>query len=90
MVRTFLVAALALLSFGALAADRPAAEACAASLAPDAKLIYQAVAPSVTAASDLRNLIQERTRALVSNGQVVRGSARSNAVAASTCLQDLR
>lgn len=68
----------------------PAADACAANLAPEGRLIFQQTAPSVTPAADLRALVEAKTRELAMAGRISRTSARSNAAAAYECLQKLR
>lgn len=71
-------------------ANRAAADACAASLAPEARLIFDATAPSITPTTEIRPVLEEKTRALVSSGRVSRSSARGSATAAGNCLQQIR
>jgi hypothetical protein len=67
-------------------AAKPEADSCAASLSAEAKTIYTAVSPSVTAGIDLRALVKEKVTAMVKAGTVSMGSARSSATAAGKCL----
>lgn len=84
-----LSASLAFTATAALA-DKQAADQCAAGLSPDSKVIYDDVAPSVTADTDLRSVVTERTKALVMDGKIKMASARPSAVAAGECLVKLK
>ena len=90
MNRAVLLAATAvaapLLCVAALA-NRSAADACAAKLPADAKLIYGAAIGSVTPGIDLREMVRSKTRALVIGGKLSRGQARPAAEAAGVCLK---
>lgn len=67
-------------------ADAAGAAKCAAGLSGDAKTIYDATAPSVTAGADLRALVTSQTKSLVMNGTIGRGGAKAAATAAGACL----
>jgi hypothetical protein len=69
------------------AANRAAADACAAKLPADAKLVYAAAIGSVAAGIDLRDMVRSKTRALVIGGKLSRGQARPAAEAAGACLK---
>lgn len=84
-----LSASLAFTATAALA-DTQAADQCAAGLSADSKVIYDDVAPGVTADTDLRSLVTERTKALVMDGKIKMGDARSSAEAAGECLVKLK
>ena len=71
-------------------ADKPAADACAAGLPADAKLIYAATAADFPTAADPRGMVRDKTRAMVQAGKIAQGSARDNAMAAGKCLQQSR
>lgn len=71
-------------------ADRTSAAACANNLSPEARAIYDSAAPAVTPATDLRDLLQARTRALLAEGRVARSSARNSATAAGNCPKHLQ
>lgn len=94
MQRTFLAgAAIAavLLALPSLAAqaNRAAADACAARLGPDAKIVYAAVIDSVKA-GDLVETIKLKTRSLVMSGKLSRGQAKAAAEAAGACLKQAK
>jgi hypothetical protein len=67
-----------------------AASTCAASLSPDSKTIYAAVAPKVTPTTDLPDVIRSTTRGLVMGGQLDRANAKPAAEAAGACLAQLK
>ncbi len=71
-------------------ADRSAADACAAKLAPEAKLIYAAAIESVAPGVKLEDVVRTKTRALVMGGQLTRGTAEPAARAAGGCLMQAR
>lgn len=72
------------------APDPKAASTCAASLSPDAKTIYAAVAPKVTPITNLPDTIRSTTTGLVMGGQVPRANAKPAAEAAGACLAQLK
>jgi hypothetical protein len=79
---------LAVLAFTAPAlASRADADACAAKLPGDAKLIYAETISAVKAGADLRELVRSKTRSLVMGGKLGRANARSMAEAAGGCLK---
>jgi hypothetical protein len=71
-------------------ADKLAADACAAGLPQDAKLIYAATAADFPTAADPRGMVRDKTKAMVQAGKIAQGSARDNAMAAGKCLRQLR
>lgn len=71
-------------------ANKAAADACAAKLPADAKLIYAATIGGVTPAVDLKDLIRSKTRPLVMSGKIGRDQAPAAAQAAGTCLQQAK
>jgi hypothetical protein len=91
MVRsTFLiltVAAAASLSAVPAYADRAAADACAAKLPADAKLVYAETIGSTKKGIDMQEMVRSKTRGLVMGGKLSRSAARPAAEAAGTCLK---
>lgn len=84
------LAAVALLASAAPSlANRAAADACAAKLGPDAKVIYAAVIDSVKT-GDLVENIRSKTRGLVLSGKLERAKAQGAAEAAGACLKQAR
>ena len=65
------------------------AEACAASLSPEAKAIYDAAAPEFVSSSDPRALVKAKVVDLVKAGAVQPDSARSSAMTAGGCLEQI-
>lgn len=80
------VATLAVTAAPSLAA-RAAADACAARLPGDAKMIYEASIGGVSPGVNMSDLIKSKTRSLVMSGKLDRGAARPAAEAAATCLK---
>jgi hypothetical protein len=89
MKRLLFAAAFLLPSLCALA-DQRAAEACAAALPQDAKLIYDNVVPALTPDATPRDVVIAQTRALARAGKISQLSARDNAMKAGSCLRALR
>jgi hypothetical protein len=89
MNRTVLLAvtAVAALLCSPAVANRSAADACAAKLQADAKLVYAAAIGAVAPGVDLREMVRSKTRALVIGGKLSRGQARPAAEAAGVCLK---
>ncbi len=85
-----MIAVLAIIAPVAAIAGEQEAQECAAALSPEAKQIYDAVAPKVEADSDLRSLMRREVRPMVENGDLTRQQARSNAPAAGACLVKLK
>jgi hypothetical protein len=86
-----LALALPLLAFaGAAHADEAAANQCASNLTGDSKTIYDAVAPNVTADTNLKDAITSQTKSMVMAGTVSRSDARAAAQAAAGCLKLLQ
>jgi hypothetical protein len=71
-------------------AGQSEADQCAAGLNPDSKMIYDDVAPKVTASTNLRDAVTSATRSLVMGGKVPRSSAKASAEAAGACLELLK
>lgn len=67
-------------------ANRAAADACAAKLPAQGKLIYAATIPAVAPGIDLKDIVRAKTRALVMDGKIDRGQAQAAAQAAGACL----
>jgi multidrug efflux system membrane fusion protein len=65
------------------------AEACAAGLPSEAKAIYAAAAPEFPSSKDRRALVKGKVVDLVKAGEVQSDSARSSAMAAADCLEQL-
>lgn len=89
-MKRFIIAAVICVLPITASANRAAADACAASLTPEARLIFDAAAPSITPTTEIRPVLEEKTRALVSSGRVSRSSARGSATAAGNCLKQLQ
>ncbi len=91
-IATRLALILALLPLSTLAvgeahADFAAAQTCAGQLPKDARTIFDASMPALTASANLRDIVTDTTRHLVTSGQIDQASARSSAVAAGECLR---
>jgi len=71
---------------GTAFADTVNSETCAASLTPTGKAIFEAVAPSVEAETNLKKLMKEKVRPLVMEGKLKRKDAKANAPLAGECL----
>jgi len=71
-------------------ADEVNSETCAAALSPTAKTIYEAVAPSVDADTNLKKLIKKTVRPMVMSGKMKRKQAKENAPSAGECLRLLK
>ena len=67
-------------------ADKVNSETCAASLTPTGKTIFEAVAPSVEADTNLKELMKKKVRPLVMSGKLKRKDAKANAPLAGECL----
>jgi hypothetical protein len=89
MIRRLVFATLVLAASGAYA-DKQQGTACAGSLDAESKTIYDAVAPEVTASTNLRDVVTSSTRSLVMKGQVNRSTAKASAEAAGACLEKLK
>jgi hypothetical protein len=72
---------------GEVRADGTAAQACAAKLPKDARMIFGAALPQMAPGADLRDIVTAATRQLVSNGKIDRANARPSAVSAAQCLR---
>lgn len=68
-------------------ANRSTADACAAKLPADAKLVYAATIGSVAPGIDLVETIRGKARSLVMAGKLDRGQAQSAGQAAGACLK---
>ena len=71
-------------------ADKMNSETCAASLTPTGKIIFEAVAPSVEADTNLKKLVKETLRPLVLSGKLKRKDAKANVLLAGKCLHLLQ
>lgn len=78
--------AIALL-LSATIAGAETADTCVAALAADPRTIYDASVGAVQPGTDLKDLLTGKTRALVQDGAVERGTARDSARAAFKCLE---
>jgi hypothetical protein len=88
-MRILFLAAVAALSVaaGPALANRAAADACAAKLPANSKLIYAATIDSVKPSVDLTSVVRDKTRGLVMSGKLSRGEAQGAAQAAGQCLK---
>ena len=75
---------------GTVFADTMTSESCAASLSPTGKTIFEAVAPSVEADTNLKKLVKEALRPLVLSGKLKRKDAKANVLLAGKCLHLLQ
>jgi hypothetical protein len=82
-----LAAAAALSLVTPASADRAAADACAAKLPANAKMIYAASIAEAKPGANLPDLLRSKTRPLVISGKIARGDAMGAAQAAGACLQ---
>ena len=71
---------------GTAFADDAKSGACVASLTPTGKAIFEAVAPSVEADTNLKKLLKKKVRPLVMSGKLKRKDAKANASLAGECL----
>lgn len=76
-----------LLSATAAFADQKQGAACAGGLPKDAKAIYDASLADAVKASDLRAVVEQKTKSLAMAGTISKMSARGSAEAAGKCLQ---
>jgi hypothetical protein len=90
VLTALLVAAGVSLAAAPAFANKAAADACAAKLPANAKLIYAASIGGVTPDANLEDLIRGKTRSLVMGGKISRGDARGAAEAAAGCLKQAR
>ena len=81
--------AIAMMSATSLA-DEMNADGCAAALSPTGKTIFEAVAPSVEADTNLKKLVKETLRPLVLSGKLKRKDAKANVLLAGKCLHLLQ
>jgi hypothetical protein len=86
---TFMLAAL-IAATPALAADAKASKACAATLSPEGKAMYDAAAPNVKADSEMRDVIRSGAIGLVMTGKLSREQAQANGPAVAGCLKLLK
>ena len=75
---------------GTVFADTMTSETCAASLSPTGKTIFEAVAPSVEADTNLKKLVIEKVRPLVLSGKLKRKDATASVLLAGKCLHLLQ
>ncbi|MDX2165424.1 MAG: hypothetical protein SF182_00095 [Deltaproteobacteria bacterium] len=86
-MRIFFLALAALLAAGVAGANQDSANACAKALGKDPRTIYDASIAAVTADTNLKDLLTQKTRGLVEAGTVPRDTARDSARAALKCLE---
>ena len=75
---------------GTAFADKQNSETCAASLTPTGKTIFEAVAPSVEAETNLKELVIKKVRPLVLSGKLKRKDAKASVLLAGKCLHLLQ
>ena len=71
---------------GTAFAEKVNSEICAVSLTPTGKTIFEVVAPSVEADTNLKELMKKKVRPLVMSGKLKRKDAKANAPLAGECL----
>src|SRR5580692_10372364 len=71
-------------------ADEEAAKACATSLTPEARLVFETVQANPQPTIPLRRILATEVEGLVSGGELSIFSARSAATAAADCLRIAR
>lgn len=71
-------------------ADKAQGEACAARLLPDAKQIYEVVAPKVTRTSNNRRIAAREARLLVRAGKIDSAKMADSILQARPCLRLVR
>jgi hypothetical protein len=86
MIR-LIVAAVLICSASAAHADEAAANSCAASLRPQARMVFDAVMADPKPAVPLRRVLAKTLADLVYGGRLPLGEARSAAEGASECLR---
>lgn len=86
-VLTAIVALVLALPVAPAFANRATADACAARLPADAKLIYAVSIGTVAPGADLAGNVRAKTRELVMAGKLDRAQAQSAAEAAGACLK---
>lgn len=74
---------------GPARADQAAAKACADSLDPKARLVFDETAPKVKPGADVKDALRSAVRPLVMGGKLSRDDARAAAEAAGPCLQKI-
>jgi hypothetical protein len=71
-------------------ADQAGATACASQLTPDGRTLYDKVAPTMTAKTNIKDALTAVARPMVMNGSMSREKARPAAEAAGECLKQLQ
>jgi hypothetical protein len=89
MLRSVFAAVILLLPSVAFA-DKKSSVACAAKLAPEAKLIYDAAVPSIRPDTVIKDALPPIVRPMVMAGTVVRATAQDSGQAAGLCLKELQ
>lgn len=74
---------------GVAMADMAAGKACAESLDPKAKMVFEETAPKVTPGVDIKDVLRSAVRPMVMGGKLSRDDARAAAEAAGPCLQKI-
>lgn len=89
MLRIIITAIILLLNSSAFA-DKQSSAACAGKLAPEARLIYDTVAPTIRPDTVIRDALPVIVRPMVISGKVVRATAQQSGQAAGLCLKKLQ
>jgi hypothetical protein len=90
LVTTAVAATMVALSVAPSFANRSAADACAAKLSGDAKLIYASTIGAVAPGVDMVETVRAKTRELAMAGKINRAQAQPAAQAAGECLKQAR
>jgi hypothetical protein len=70
-------------------ADRKVADACAASLSPESKAVYDAVVAQVKPGADNKAIAESVVKGMVADGKLSLFSAKSTAEPAGECIKKL-
>ena len=85
-----LVLVLALAAPGSASADPAAGKACASTLSPEGRMMFEAVAPKVKPDSVFKDAMQREVRGLILSGKLSPAVAQKNAAAVVACLKKLQ
>jgi hypothetical protein len=85
MFRTLLFAAALAVLPGAALADRADADACAAKLTGQSKVLYRSVVASVQAGSSLENAVKKAAKPKIDSGRMSEADARKFGREAANC-----
>jgi len=75
---------------GTAVANEMNSKTCAEELSQTGKAIFEAVAPSVEAETNLKKLLKKKVRPMVMSGKLKRKDAKANAPLAGECLHLLK